>query len=107
MAQDPFAQFVSYLLGDLSPPKINTTVRRYVDGKLARANDTTRQEILALIKGRGALCSQDIIALSGYPKTTVYKLLDDLQTKGLIQAVFMRDLTTGGRAIKHYIVKGK
>lgn len=107
MAQDPFAQFVSYLLGDLSPPKVRVTARRYVDGKLARANDTTRQEILVIIKSHGALCSQDIIALSGYPKTTVYKLLDELQTKGIIQAVFVRDLTTGGRAIKHYVVKEK
>lgn len=107
MAQDPFAQFVSYLLGDLNPPKINTTVRLYVDGKLARANDTTRQEIMAIIKNRGALCSQEIIFLSGHPKTTVYKLLDELKKNGYIEAVFMRDLTTSGRAIKHYILKGK
>lgn len=106
MAQDPFAQFVSYMLGDLSPPKSGGS-RRYVDGKLVRANNAIRNEILAIIKAQGALCTQDIICMSGYPKTTVYKLLDEMQHTGHIQAVFMRDLTTKGRAIRHYKIKEK
>lgn len=104
MPSDPFAQFVSYLLGDLSPPKPRAT-RRYIDGRLARSDETTQTAILDVIRVCGLVCSQDIVKLSGYPKTTVYKLLDQMEKRGSIRAINRQDLTTNGRSIKHYMVK--
>ncbi len=103
---DPFAQFVSYLLGDLSPPKPRAN-RRYIDGRLERSEDTTQNELLEVVRCCGQVCSQDIVKLSGYPKTTVYKMLEEMVRTGLLKTVVRKDLTTHGRAIKHYMVQEK
>lgn len=103
MPNDPFTQFVSYMLGYLSPPRARAN-RRYIDGRLARSEDTTQMEILEVVRSCGQVCSQDVVKLSGYPKTTVYKMLEEMLRLGLIKAEMRKDLTTNGRGIKHYMV---
>lgn len=102
--ENPMDHWVRLMLGYIKPPK-QVGHRRYVDGQHIETKDDSELTIINLISKNGSLRAQDIIAMSGYKKTTVYRVLDSMVVSKYLEIIQVRDLTTNSRIQKHYTIK--
>lgn len=99
---DPFSKFIALMMGDLSPPPVQGT-RRYVDGVLENADG----QILEILRERKRITANELMLITGYSKTTVYRSLETLSSKGLIETVKNRD-TAGNvnlRLVTFFVIR--
>lgn len=102
--ENPLDHWVKMMLGCIKPPK-HSGHRRYIDGQHIETKDDSELTIVNLISTHGSLRAQDIIAMSGYKKTTVYRVLDSMVVSKYLEIIPVRDLTTSSRIQKHYTIK--
>jgi hypothetical protein len=104
--ENPLDHWVKLMLGYIKPPKQGGH-RRYIDGQHIESKDDSELVIVSLISKNGSLRAQDIIAMSGYKKTTVYRVLESMVVSKYLEIIQVRDLTTQSRIQKHYTIKRK
>lgn len=104
--QNPIDHWVKLMMGYIKPPP-SIGHRRYIDGQYIESKDDSELMILNLIKTNGSLRAQDIIQMSGYKKTTVYRVLEHMVEAKYLEIIQVRDLTTQSRIQKHYTLKRK
>lgn len=104
--ENPLDHWVKLMLGYIKPPKQGGH-RRYIDGHHIESKDDSELVIVSLISAHGSLRAQDIISMSGYKKTTVYRVLEAMVADGRMEIIQMRDLTTDRRLQKLYTIKRK
>jgi hypothetical protein len=102
--ENPLDHWVKMMLGHIKPSK-QSGHRRYIDGHHIETKDDAELVIINLIRKNGSLRAQDIIAMSGYKKTTVYRVLEVMVTSNYLEIIHVRDLTTDSRLQKHYTIK--
>lgn len=99
--RDPFSQFVSYLLGDLSPPKPNPT-RRYINGKTVGMTDRADVMVASLLRLQGEMSAQELVRMTGYSLTTVYRVLDEMIKQDVIVIEKRKDSDNKNRRVTFY-----
>ncbi len=102
--QNPLDHWVKLMLGLIKAPKQGGH-RRYIDGQHIETKDDAELVVVNLISKNGSLRAQEVITLSGYKKTTVYRVLESMVANGYLEIIQVRDLTTESRAQKHYVIK--
>ncbi len=104
MALAPIEHWLQCMLGEIKVPNVRGH-RRYVDGMYVPADEASRKVVFEIVQAHGDLCAQDILKLSGFQKTTIYRALDQLVNEGVLDTVKATTPTKNGRYLKIYIIK--
>jgi hypothetical protein len=99
--------WVKLMMGVIKPPPKLGHHRRFIDGQFIESKDDSELVIINLIAKQGSLRAQDIVTMSGYKKTTVYRVLENMVTSGYLEIIPVRDLATEQRVQKHYRIRKK
>lgn len=102
--ENPLDHWVRMMLGHIKPIKQGGN-RRYIDGQHIETKDDSELVVVSLISKHGSLRAQDVIAMSGYKKTTVYRVLENMVNSNYLEIIQVRDLTTDSRIQKQYKIK--
>lgn len=106
MAIDPLEHWLQCMLGQIKAPK-QCGHRRYVDGTYVPADEASRKVVHEIVKEHGEICAQNILKLSGFQKTTIYRALEQLVNSGVLDTVKSKTPTKNGRYLKNYKIKEK
>lgn len=106
MPLDPLTHWMLTVLGEIKAPKLRGH-RRYVDGTYVPAEEASRKVVYEIVREHGEICAQDILKLSGFQKTTIYRALEQLVNKDLLETVTSKTPTRNGRYLKNYVIKKK
>jgi transcription initiation factor IIE alpha subunit len=104
MPIDPIEHWLQCMLGQIQAPKLRGH-RRYIDGTYVPADEASRKVVHEIVKERGEICAQDILKLSGFQKTTIYRALEQLVQADILDTVKSKTPTKNGRYLKNYIIK--
>lgn len=104
MAIDPLEHWLQCMLGQIKAPK-QRGHRRYVDGTYVPADEASRKVVYEIVKEHGEICAQNILKLSGFQKTTIYRALEQLVNSGVLDTVKAKTPTKNGRYLKNYKIK--
>lgn len=99
---NPLEHWIKTLMGEIKPAKVG--VSRTFSFGVETTDDGARDEILAVVTEVGLICGQQLMMRTGYKKTTIYRVLDDLVDEGVL--VHTRALYKN-RLVKYYKLKNK
>lgn len=99
--ENPLDHWVRLMMGLVKPAKF-TGGRVFINGQTHDEKEEVESVILKLLIHNGSMRPAEIIKMSPFKKTTIYRVLDSMVLR---QVLLIESIETEGRKYKHYTIR--